>query len=212
MFEVLGMIRQGGWPMIPLAICSLAAVTIIIERILALRRGSIIDPQVTRMMEQYEGEGHAEAALVACQRANGPFARIIEQVLRARKLEHTQVLETMYVTGRSQMGQVERGLTVLEIIAGISPLIGLLGTVLGMVTVFNAITVEGIGNPQVLSDGISKALITTVAGLVVGIPSLAAHSWFSRRAEDLAAEMQDRATGFIFKLHALQTRRGSTRG
>ncbi len=195
--------------MVPLAVCSLAALTIIIERSFALRRFVVIDPHITRLMDQYEGEGHADAAILACRRSNGPFARIIEEVLRARRLDHSQVLETMHSTGRSQLGTLERGLTILEIVAGISPLIGLLGTVLGMVTVFDAITIEGIGNPQVLSDGISKALITTVAGLVVAIPALAMHSWFSRRVEDLAAEMQDRATGFIFKLHALETRRST---
>ncbi|MDP7639362.1 MAG: MotA/TolQ/ExbB proton channel family protein, partial [Candidatus Hydrogenedentes bacterium] len=95
---------------------------------------------------------------------------------------------------------LERGLTLLEIVAGISPLIGLLGTVLGMVTVFDAITAEGIGNPQVLSNGISKALVTTVAGLCIAIPSLAFHSYFSRRVESLAMEMQDVAMGFITKV------------
>ena len=112
-----------------------------------------------------------------------------------------EILATMYATGRTQIGILERGLTLLEIIASISPLIGLLGTVLGMVTVFNAISAGGIGNPQVLSDGISKALITTVAGLSVAIPALGFHSWLSRRVDEFATEMQDRATGFIAKLY-----------
>ena len=113
----------------------------------------------------------------------------------------------MHAAGRTQVGTLERGLTVLEIITGISPLLGLLGTVLGMVTVFNAITAAGLGNPQVLSGGISKALVTTVAGLTVAIPALACHTWFSRRVDDLAVEMQDRATGFIAKLQSFRTTR-----
>ena len=99
------------------------------------------------------------------------------------------------------MGRLDRGLIVLEIVAGISPLIGLLGTVLGMVTVFDAIAVQGLGNAQVLSEGISKALVTTVGGLCVAIPALAFHSIFSRRVESLAVEMHDLATGFLSKLY-----------
>jgi biopolymer transport protein ExbB len=117
-----------------------------------------------------------------------------------KNLGHERQMEGVQAEGRRQLGRLERGLVLLEIIAGISPLIGLLGTVLGMVTVFNAITERGVGNPAVLSDGISKALITTIAGLVVGIPALAFHSWFSRRAEALATEIYDRAVEMLAAL------------
>jgi len=107
----------------------------------------------------------------------------------------------MRTAGRTQVDRLERGLTVLEIVAAVSPLIGLLGTVLGMVAVFNAITAEGLGNPQILSAGISQALVTTVAGLTVAIPALAFHSLLTKRVDMYAVEMQDRATTFIFKMH-----------
>jgi biopolymer transport protein ExbB len=98
------------------------------------------------------------------------------------------------------VGQLERGLTVLEMVAGVSPLIGLLGTVLGMVTMFSAITAQGTSNPQVVSGGISEALITTVGGLAVAIPAVAAHALLSRRVEQYAIEMQERATSFLVLL------------
>jgi biopolymer transport protein ExbB len=79
-----------------------------------------------------------------------------------------------------------------------------LGTVLGMVTVFNAITAKGIGNPQVLSGGISKALITTVVGLFIAIPALGFHSWLSKRVDEFATQMQDRATSFIGRIQDLR--------
>jgi len=205
MFEMLGMLKQGGWPMIPLGLCSLIGLTIILERIVALRRRAVIDPEVEHLVEQYHDGISPDEAILRCKRAHGPFARIIEEIIRARKYDHVHVLETMHAVGRQQIGTLERGLTVLEIIAGISPLIGLLGTVLGMVTVFNAITLHGLGRPEILSDGISKALVTTVAGLCVAIPALAAHSWLSRRVDDLATEMQNRATGFIAKIHTRET-------
>ena len=197
-------LQQGGWPMIPLAICSVAALAVIFERMVALRRRKVIDPRVLGVLRDYQGEESSEGALRICGRARGAFARIIEEVIRVRHLEHAQSIETMHAVGRAQVGRLDRGLTVLEIVASISPLIGLLGTVLGMVTVFDAITSEGaLGNPLLLADGIRKALITTVAGLCVAIPALAAHSIYAKRVEILAAEMQDLATGFIVKLQCL---------
>jgi biopolymer transport protein ExbB len=203
MFEML---RAGGWIMFPLAVCSLTGLAIIIERFIALRRQVVIDPTVLQLVSEYSETTSPEKAMALCRRARGPFARLVEEVIRGRRLDHVQALEMMHATGRSQVGTLERGLTLLEIIANVSPLLGLLGTVLGMVAVFDAITTEGLGNPQVLSDGISKALVTTVAGLCVAIPALACHSWFSRRVDDLATEMQDRATGLVAKLQGLRQR------
>ena len=191
------MLRQGGWPIIPLAICSITALAIIVERAFALRHANVLDQRVRQVVESYQGEDSAERALHVCMQCRGPFARIIEAVLRARHLDSEHMIEKMHATGRTQIGTLERGLTVLEIIAGISPLIGLLGTVLGMVTVFDAINAQGMGNPQVLSGGISQALITTVVGLCVAIPALAFHSYFSARVEDYADEMHEIAVTFM---------------
>lgn len=211
MFETLGMLRQGGWIMIPIGCCSLAGLTIVIERFVALRRDLVFDPGIVALIDRFPEGSTPDSALQACRRARGTFARIIEALIGARQLSHAQILETLEATGRRQIGALERGLTVLEIIANTTPLLGLLGTVLGMVNVFTAITVEGIGNPRVLSDGISKALITTVAGLVVAIPAVACHSWLTRQVDDYAAELHDRATSFISKLHLLQRKSSDTR-
>jgi biopolymer transport protein ExbB len=186
--------------MIPLAICSLAALTVIIERSFALRRSKVMHPSALDLVNTYRGEVSAAPGVYTCQRARGSLSRIVEEVIHSRDMDRAHIVESMQATGRREVGHLERGLTLLEIVAGISPLIGLLGTVLGMVTVFDAITAEGIGNPQVLSNGISKALVTTVAGLCIAIPSLAFHSYFSRRVESLAMEMQDVAMGFITKV------------
>ncbi|MBI1317603.1 MAG: MotA/TolQ/ExbB proton channel family protein [Candidatus Hydrogenedens sp.] len=196
------LIAVGGWPMVLLGLCSVAGLAIVIERSLGLRRGAVLSGAVVALTDNYPGEAQAQQALGTCQRAKGAYARIIEELLRKRQLDHAQAIETMRAVGRTQVGQLERGLAVLEIIAGISPLIGLLGTVLGMVTVFNAITAQGLGNPQVLSEGISEALITTVGGLAVAIPAFASHAILSRRVESLAVEMQDRATSFLVLLQS----------
>ncbi len=198
--RAIEVLAQGGWPMVPLAACSVVAATIIIERAVALRRGAVVDRRITGLVDDYAGESSATGAIATCRAVDKPLSRLIEQVLLTRHAKHAQLIQTMHAAGRRQVEQLERGLTVLEIIAGVSPLLGLLGTVLGMVRVFNTVTSEGIGNPQVLSSGISQALMTTVAGLCIAIPSLACFSWFSKRVEAFAAEMQDIATRLIGKI------------
>ncbi|HEO69944.1 MAG TPA: MotA/TolQ/ExbB proton channel family protein [Candidatus Hydrogenedentes bacterium] len=186
--------------MAALAICSLMGATVIIERAVALRRRAVIDPKLVATIEVYNGDTSTQRLLDLCNRSPTSLAHVVKEVLDARHLDVPHLREVMNAAGRVEVGRLKRGLTLLEIIAGVSPLIGLLGTVLGMFTVFNAITAHGIGDAQVLSGGISKALITTIAGLCIGIPALAFHSWFSKRVEDLASEIQGHATRLILKL------------
>lgn len=204
MQDTLHMLRQGGLTMVPLAIFSIVGLAIVIERLLALRRSTVIDARVSKLVDEFARDTPPDRALVLCRQSKGAFARIIEAVLESRHLDPSQALEHMHAAGRAQVGRLERGLTVLEIIGGVSPLLGLLGTVLGMITMFGAFTSEGISNPQVLSNGIAKALITTVAGLSIAIPAVALHSWLSRCVEDLATEMQERATSLITKIEAFK--------
>lgn len=201
---MFSLLRQGGWVMFPLGICSIVGLAIVVERFVALRRAVVMDPRILALVREYSERTSDEKARQLCQRIGGPFARIIEEVIQTRHLEHAQAIEMMHAVGRAQMGRLERGLTLLEIIAGASPLLGLLGTVLGMISMFQAVTAQGLGDPQVLSGGIAKALITTMVGLTVAIPALAFHSWLSRRAEDLAIEIQNHATSLIAKLQAFE--------
>ncbi len=187
----------GGWTLIVIGLCSVISAAIILERILALRRKRVIAPDVVRALDACHEEDGMDALKDCCHQHHGAFARIVTAVLTMRNYDHDSAVERMRAVGRVEVERLERGLTVLEIIAAATPLLGLLGTVLGMMDVFSVITAEGIGDPQVLAGGISKALITTVAGLSVAIPTLAFHSLFTRRVNGLAAEMQDRATALL---------------
>ncbi|HDP34666.1 MAG TPA: MotA/TolQ/ExbB proton channel family protein [Candidatus Hydrogenedentes bacterium] len=194
-----GEIVQGGWTLVVIGLCSVVAAGVILERIYALRRARVIAPEVARALDAYNDGDSVAAVLSVCNKNRGAFARIAAAIVEMRRLEHAQAIERMRAVGRVELEKLERGLTVLEIIAAATPLLGLLGTVLGMMDVFSVITTEGIGDPQVLAGGISKALITTVAGLSVAIPSLAFHSLFARRVGALGAEMQDLATAFLLR-------------
>jgi len=190
--------------MVPLGVCSVATLTVVIERFFALRRTRSIPPAIVGLIDLYQGESSVEAAVQTCRHSRSSLARIVEEMLIARKQGYTHLVESLNATGRREVERLERGLLVLEVVAGISPLIGLLGTVLGMVSVFDAITAEGLGNAQVLSAGISKALVTTITGLVIGIPALAFHGYFSKCVDSIAIEMQELMTTFASKLDTAQ--------
>jgi biopolymer transport protein ExbB len=202
MSDILTFLQQGGWTMYALGFCSLAALTLILERGVALRRGRVLPPKLLRRVHASRAAEDIGGVATLCIRNSSPLARLIEEVSSMKNLNHSQAVERMHAIGHSQVARLDRGLTLLEIIAAISPLLGLLGTVLGMVEVFEAVTAEGLGDPQILSDGIAKALSTTIAGLCVAIPTLAFHSIYNKRVEAFATEMQDAATAFLVMLHA----------
>ncbi len=202
MTDILTFLEQGGWTMYALGFCSLVALTLIIERGVALRRGRVLPRKLLAGVHACRATKDIDAVEALCVRSASPLARLIEEVAAMKALNHSQAVERMHAIGHSQVARLDRGLTLLEIVAAISPLLGLLGTVLGMVEVFDAVTVAGLGDPQILTDGIAKALSTTVAGLCVAIPALAFHSIYTKRIETFATEMQDAATAFLVILHA----------
>ena len=158
------LIRTGGWLMLPILVCSVLSVAIILERLLALRR-AVVTPS-----------GLVLAAGLACAESDP---------LRVR--------EAVEESGRHVVHGFERYLNALGTIAATTPLLGLLGTVIGMIKVFAAITTAGVGDPQILAGGIYEALITTAAGLSVGIPSLMFHRYFRGRINELTVEIEQQA-------------------
>lgn len=137
-----------------------------------------------------------------CQRVDIPFARVIRTGLLNSGLPRAENVEMIQASARHEVGSLERGLLMLEIITGISPLLGLLGTVLGIFHVFNVIVERGVGEASILSGGISEALVTTIVGLFIAIPSLVAHSYFSKRVDELVLEIERHATILIHKLYS----------
>ncbi len=192
--------QKGGWTMVPLGLCAIAAVAVALERAFALRRRRVIPQSLIDMLDLYQGESSVEAMLQACRHSRSTLSRLVQGLVLARKQNPAHITDTLNATGRREVERLERGLLVLELVAGVAPLLGLLGTVLGMVSVFDAISAEGLGNAQVLSSGISEALITTVTGLIIGIPALAMYSYFSKRTESLAIALHELGTAFVARL------------
>jgi biopolymer transport protein ExbB len=188
--------------MIPLVICSILALAIIIEKIYMLRTPKVLSPEIITLVETMGANRDTAAAAAVCERVDTPFARVIKTALMHSRQPRTENVEMIQAAARHEVGHLERGLLVLEIITGISPLLGLLGTVLGIFHVFNVIVERGIGEASILSGGISEALITTIVGLFIAIPSLVAHSYFSKRVDELVLEIERYANMLVHKLYS----------
>lgn len=186
--------------MIPLLLCSVLGVAIVILKVLQLRRKNVILPEIANVVENIQGVDEINFAVRVCNEKSGSFANVILAGLESRDMPRDEIKEAIIDQGRQEVQVLERGLVALETIAGIAPLLGLLGTVLGMVDVFNEIAKSEVVQASQLSDGISKALITTVVGLTIGIPSLVAYNFLIAKAESLILEIEKYSSKLIQKL------------
>ncbi|NOX89457.1 MAG: MotA/TolQ/ExbB proton channel family protein [Calditrichaeota bacterium] len=201
---MLEFFERGGIMMYPLAITSLIAVAFIIERALSLRKKKILTPEILSVVENFSTLKDLDLARNICQRYKGPLSNIIMTALQnylASKEEMREILEDQ---GRQEIRTLQRGLVVLEAIAAVAPLMGLLGTVIGMVQVFEVINEQGIGQTAALSGGISQALLTTVTGLFIGIPTLIAYYYFSHKSENLILDIEKYTNQLITKIAHLK--------
>lgn len=192
----------GGVFMIPLLACSIVSLMIIIERGVALRRNRVINPQVASAVEALAIGAQPQALSQLVAKDASSISRLVSTALQHLDEPRPANVEAVQMQARHEVVVLERGLVVLEIITGIAPLLGLLGTVSGLVHIFEDIGTAGLGDQGMgLARGISEALNTTVAGLVIAIPSLIFWSYFSRKIESLAAEMEALMGELIGKLY-----------
>ena len=192
--DLLSIVGGAGPMMIPLAVCSLLLLTFVFERFISLRRGRVIPkPFVKRFMQQMHlGELNREKALELCAESNSPVARVFSGALRKWGRPAVEVEQGIIDAGERVTNELRRYLRVLNGVATISPLLGLLGTVVGMIRAFNAIaTSDALGRPQLLASGISEALLTTAGGLSVAIPALIFFLFFTSRVDRLVIEIDN---------------------
>ena len=190
MFEL---ISSGGWLMVPIILCSVISVAIIIERLWTLKKDNVAPADLVVDIEQLlEQHQIAEDRLEELERSSY-LGRILVAGLCVSNQTSAEIRRSIEEAGRHVVHELEKYLNALGTIAAITPLLGLLGTVIGMIKVFAAITAVGVGNPQILAGGISEALITTAAGLSVGIPSLMFHRYFKGKINELIVDMEQHA-------------------
>ena len=187
---MLDFIIKGGVVMIPILACSVIALAIVIERFINLTEGKVIPKDFFVRIKGLLLEGHINEALSICSKSNKPIAKIIEAGIMKYYFGRDEIKEAIEDAGRHEIASVEKYLNILSTIAGVAPLLGLLGTVTGMIKVFNIISLGGIGKAEELAGGIGEALITTAAGLSIAIPTLVFHNIFSERADRLILKME----------------------
>jgi biopolymer transport protein ExbB len=194
---MLEIVQAGGWLMLPIIACSVIAAAIILERLWTLQQKRVIPVDLSRQVWGWVKSDQLNPKHIASIHQSSPLGQILAAGLNNRGRDRDTMKEAIEDTGRHVVHQLERYLNTLGTIAAISPLLGLLGTVIGMVQVFAAITTHGVGNPAVLADGISQALITTAAGLSVAIPALIGYRYLRGRVDALVVEMEKEALQFI---------------
>ena len=184
------MILAGRYMMIPITLASLVGMAVLIERIYVLRQGKIIVPEIAEAVMTLSASKDLSVAYAICERRPGPFANLVKAGLDHADNDWTVIRDVLEETGRQEATRLSRRLGVLETVAAVSPLLGLLGTVLGMIRVFATISLAGLGNPETLSSGISEAMVTTAAGLIIGIPALVAYNWLNGRADRIIFDLE----------------------
>ena len=192
---------KGGVLMIPIGICSLIALAVIVERLVSLRRHKVIPPDFLSGLRAALGKGapDRQAAHKYCEQSATPIANVLAPVVR-RLGEPRAVLERLIEqAGEREVFQLRKYLRTLSVIVAVAPMLGLLGTVFGMIQAFQTVaaSAEALGRTELLAQGIYEALVTTASGLLVAIPALIGYHWISARIERLVAQMDSLAVEFI---------------
>lgn len=198
---MLELFKAGGWLMIPLFACSIIAIAITVERFWSLQAQRISPPELVTQIWQWIRFKQVDEQRIQSLQTNSPLGQILAAGLKNRQYSREVTRESIEDVGRHVTATLEKNLNTLGTIAAISPLLGLLGTVIGMIKVFAVITTEGVGNPETLAGGISEALLTTAAGLLVAIPSLIFFRYFRGKITVLVVDMEQQAMKLVEILH-----------
>lgn len=199
---------RGGPIMYPLLLLSLLGVAIVVERLLVLREKKLLDPTQVAVLGELLATGEFLRAKEYCANQSGPLAALVSTLLGNRTAPYDELKELLEDTGRHQLHFLQRGLGVLATIVAAAPLLGLLGTVLGMIQVFEAVSVSGTVRGEQLSGGIAQALITTAAGLIIAIPLLFLHAYLEARAQALVQAIEARTLDYLHLVRRWHTEVG----
>ncbi len=214
-FSFSGFLLHGGFFMYLLLICSVVSVATMILRGWALRRDTVIPPAILGEIEALP-PGESKRSLTRLtqlvENDPSPLGNVVQICLKHIEWPRSENVEAVQTRARAEVIRMEAGLVVLEVIVGIAPLLGLLGAVSGLVTVFgNLGASETVSDPRGMAAGISEALNTTIAGLAIAIPSLIAHSYYSKKVETMSAQMESILSELLAKCYSRKSRLGPGR-
>jgi biopolymer transport protein ExbB len=196
--SLLDVLVLGGWVMIPLVLLSLLTFYLLVERLITIRRASSNPEVITDRVRDYVRNGDVEGAIAYCKDKDVPITRILQQGLERLGRPISEIQDAVQAAGKHETFELERKTNLLASIAGIAPMLGFFGTVIGMIRAFQEIqNLQGNVNPSVLAGGIWEALVTTAAGLLVGILALFSYNFLIGRIRRITNDMERSATDFI---------------
>jgi biopolymer transport protein ExbB len=202
--HVLEILMAGGWAMVPILICSAVALAIILERFWSLRQKTVSPPELGEQVRTWARTRKLDPSHIDTLSKNSPLGELLAAALSVRNRPREIIKERIEDAGRHVVHRLERYLNTLGTIALISPLLGLLGTVIGLIRMFLAVMVHGIGNAQQMAGGIGEALVCTATGLVVAVPAYIFHRYFRSRVAGLVVVMEKEAIALLDELSAQQ--------
>ncbi len=197
---IMPLFHKGGPVMYPILLASLIGLACLIYCLLILRRRVVMPSDLVALAQKLTADSDFSSAEAVCRREGGPFAEVLLTVIASRGAGREEAESLVESSGRRAAHELSRGVLALEVVAGVAPLLGLLGTVTGMYQVFMEVRSAGVKGIASISGGIGEALITTIAGLVVAIPAYVAAVCFSRQIESLALDMERQAIALMSKL------------
>ena len=203
---MIEIVKSGGWLMAPIILCAIVALGIILERFWSLQTKRVIPEDLTNKVWGWVKKDELDQKQIQSLHQGSPLGQILAAGIVNRDRDRAVLKDSIEDTGRHVVHELERYLETLGTIAAVSPLLGLLGTVVGMIQAFFAIRTEGVGDPTALAGGIAMALITTAAGLTVAIPALIGYRYYRSRVDALVVSMEKEAIKLVEALHRRQER------
>ncbi len=197
---MLDILMAGGWAMLPILVCSLVAVAIVLERCWTLRRNAVLPPGLGDEVRQWARSGQLDPRHLEALSNDSPLGELLASALAVRGQSRDIIKERIEDTGRHVVHRMERYLNTLGTIALIGPLLGLFGTVIGLIRMFMQVMAGGIGDPAKMAGGIGEALICTASGLTVAIPAYVLHRWLRSRIAGYCVQMEKQATALLDEL------------
>ena len=201
-YYVLELVQAGGWLMLPIILCSIVAIAIIIERFWTLKNTRIAPQNILAQVWTWLKNDQLDSDKMQQLRLSSPLGQILAAGLLNSKYGRSAMIDSIEQASSQVIHEMERYLNTLGTLAAVTPLLGLLGTVVGMIRVFSEIMLQGTGNANALAGGISEALITTAAGLSVAIPSFVFYRYFMRQVDSLILNLEQESSKLVDALHS----------
>lgn len=193
----IDLLFKGGWVMVPLALLAFAALVIFVERYITIRKASKSESNLMLQIRQYIHDGRLENAIALCRNANSPLGRMLEKGLRRIGRPIKDIEAAIENIGKHEVSKLEKNISILGIVAGIAPMLGFVGTIIGVITIFHDVSIKGAIEIGTISGGLYTKMITSATGLIVGIMAYVLYHVLNAMVERIILRMETDALEFI---------------